>query len=59
MGMTEREKCKYRELKRSSLPECARCAGLGERGVQKVFGRSFMSELKAQEGSLVLSPRLQ
>ena len=48
-----------RELKRSSLSECASCARFGERGVQKVFGGSFMCKLKAQEGSLVLSPRLQ
>ena len=58
-GWLKERSVRYRELKRSSLSECARCAGFGERGDQKVFGRSFMCELKAQEGSLVLSPRLQ
>ena len=38
MGRLKERSVRYRELKRSSLSECAGCAHFGERGVQKVFG---------------------
>ena len=58
-GWLKERSVRYRELKGSSLSECASCARFWERGVQKVLGGSFMRKLKAQEGCLVLSAWLQ
>ena len=37
-GWLKERSVRYRELKRTSLSECASCARFGERGVQKVLG---------------------